>query len=65
MIKNKLGILVPDTPVMRAIVPRLPNETPIPVSVAYFLLADNDDYAIQDTDDKFIEVYNDKHLITD
>ncbi len=31
MIKNRLGILVPDTPVMREIYPRLPNETPIPV----------------------------------
>lgn len=30
MIKNRLGILVPDTPVMRAIYPRLPNELPWP-----------------------------------
>ena len=29
MIRNKLGVLVPDTPVMRDLVPRLPNETPI------------------------------------
>jgi hypothetical protein len=64
MIKNRLGILVPDTPVMRAIVPRLPNETPISSDITYRVLADNDGVAIQDNDDALIEVNNNKHLTT-
>lgn len=33
MIRNRMGVLVPDTPVMRNLVTRVPNETPIPADV--------------------------------
>lgn len=59
MIKNRHGILLPDTPVMRELIPRLPNETPFSAKVTYFVLADND-YKCIATDDALIEITNRK-----
>lgn len=60
MIKNKHGILLPDTPVMRELIPRLPNETPFSAKVTYFVLADNDYKCIATDDDALIEITNRK-----
>ena len=60
MIKNRHGILLPDTPVMRELIPRLPNETPFSAKVTYFVLADNDYKSIATDDDALIEITNRK-----
>lgn len=46
MIKNRMGILVPNTPVMRDLVPKMPNETPIGVELKADLLATENNVAI-------------------
>lgn len=56
MIKNRVGILLPNTPVMADLIPRLPNETPISPVFTHLILADKDGYAIADTDEYAIEV---------
>lgn len=55
MIRNKFGILVPETPVMEELITRLPNQTPLPSYLSFYLLADADNKLIVDQDDYAIE----------
>lgn len=55
MIRNKFGILVPETPVMEELITRLPNQTPLPSYLTFYILADADNRAIADADDAAIE----------
>ena len=46
MVRNKYGILVPNTPIMRELAPRLPNDLPIGFKLTALLLATEDGLAI-------------------
>lgn len=46
MVRNKYGILVPNTPVMRDLAPRLPNELPVGFKLFALLLGTENGLAI-------------------
>lgn len=46
MVRNKFGILIPNTPVMKELAPRLPNELPVGFNLFALLLGTENGLAL-------------------